>query len=364
MTSRRKFFRVILGFFATLLTLKYSTIANTMKPRPYHHLPDGTFRNPPGSPIREITRSSHSRGFFHFFYKGIIKKEIFGQKEIPDNIPSDHKISEKKAIEFFYNNKDDISITWLGHASFLIKLGNINLLTDPFLSKTAGFLGIGPNRYIAPGIAIKNLPTINTILISHNHYDHLDVVTLKKIKNKSDITIVCPLRLSRTFINLGYKKVIELDWYDTQQIESSIITAVPTIHWSRRLGQKRNTTLWAGYVIHYMNKKIYFSGDTAFGPIFSEIGKKLGPFDLSLVSIGAYEPRDFMKASHCNPDEAAEITKMLGSNNILGMHWGTIRLSAEKAWEPPKKFKVKAKMLGYKDHQIWHLAIGQTKSLI
>ena len=99
MTSRRKFFRVILGFFTTILSLKYSTIANAMNPRPYHHLPDGTFRNPPRSPIREITRSSHSRGFFHFFYKGIIKKEMFGQKEIPDNIPSDHQISEKQAIE-------------------------------------------------------------------------------------------------------------------------------------------------------------------------------------------------------------------------------------------------------------------------
>ena len=363
MTSRRKFFRVILGFFTTILTLKYSTIVNAMNPKPYHHLPDGTFRNPPGSPIREITRSSHSRGFFHFFYKGIIKKEIFGQKEIPDNIPLNHQIPEKQAIEQFYNNNDDVSITWLGHACFLIKLGNINLLTDPFLSKTAGIFGMGPSRYMPAGITVKNLPRIDTIVISHNHYDHLDTITLKHLKNKKNITVICPLKLSKLFYNLGYKKVMELDWYDAYKIESLMIKAVPTIHWSRRLGQKRNTTLWAGYVVHHANKKIYFSGDTAFGPIFSEIGKKLGPFDLSIISIGAYEPRDFMKASHCNPEEAAEITKILGSKNIFGMHWGTIRLSAENPWEPPKKFMHKAKLLGYHDYQIWQLAIGQTKGL-
>ena len=111
-------------------------------------------------------------------------------------------------------------------------------------------------------------------------------------------------------------------------------------------------------------KKIYFSGDIAYGEVFSEIGKNLGPFDLSIVSIGAYEPRGMMKASHCTPEEAVAITKMLKSKNILGMHWGTIRLSAENPWEPPKKFYNAAKSNGYNDNQVWQLAIGQTKSLI
>ena len=364
MTSRRKFFRVILGFFTTLLTLKYSTIVHTMNPKPYHHLPDGTFRNLPGSPKRVVSTNHSSLNFFRFFYKGIIKREMFDQKEIPDNIPPGHVLTKEQVLEQFKANTDPISITWLGHAAFLIKLGKEFILTDPFLSKTAGPLGIGPNRYVPAGIEISNLPEINTILISHNHYDHLDTTTLKKIKNKKNITVICPLKLSKTFTSLGYKKIIELDWYDENKNNNFTVTAIPAYHWSRRLGQKYNSTLWNGYMITYQSKKIYFSGDTAYGPMFSEIGEKLGPFDLSIISIGAYKPREMMQASHCTPEEAVDITSMLISKNILSMHWGTIRISAEDPWEPPIKFKKAAQLKGYQQNQIWQLAIGQTKSLI
>ena len=362
MKSRRQFLRIFFGFIITLITLKYYKIVNAMNSKPYHHLPDGTFRNLPGGPIRSKTHNS--KGFFRFIYKGLIKREMFDQKEIPDYIPNNHVLEQNIALKLFQNNIDPISITWLGHASFLIKLGKQHILTDPFLSKTAGPFGIGPNRYIASGIKISDLPKIDSILISHNHYDHLDSETLKKIRNKNNITVICPLKLSRTINSLGYKKVIELDWYEKQKNINFNITAVPAYHWSRRLGQKYNSTLWNGYVIMFENKKIYFSGDTAFGPIFYDIGKNLGPFDLTIIPIGAYEPRSMMKASHCTPEEAVEITSMLDSKNILGMHWGTIRLSGENPWEPPKRFKNKAKLEGYLDTQIWQLSIGQTKSLI
>ena len=329
---------------------------------PYHHLPDGTFRNLPGSPKREQYRGSGN--FFRFFYKGIIKRKMFDQKEIPDNIPTDHVLTRENALDQFQNNSNNISITWLGHAAFLIKLDNKFILTDPFLSKTAGPFGIGPNRYIPSGIRISDLPEINSILISHNHYDHLDIKTLLKLKNKSKITVICPLKLSKTINKLGYKNVIELDWHERKKILNFEIYALPAYHWSRRLGQKYNSTLWNGYLIHYNKKKIYFSGDTAFGPMFSEIGSHYGPIDLSIVSIGAYEPRKMMQASHCTPEEAVEITSMVNSKNILSMHWGTIRLSAEDPWEPPIKFKKTAQLKGYQEHQIWQLAIGETKSLL
>ena len=363
MRSRRQFVKIIFGFFATIFTLKYFKIVHAVNSLPYHHLPDGTFRNLPGSPKREISQNHSSLNFFRFFYKGIIKREMFDQKEIPSNIPPNHALSQKIALKQLKANTDDISITWLGHAAFLIKLGKQYILIDPFLSKTAGPLGIGPNRYILAGIKITDLPEINTILISHNHYDHLDAATLKKIKNKNNITVICPLKLSKTITSLGYKKVIELDWYNKQTINQFIVTAVPAYHWSRRLGQKYNSTLWNGYMIKYQTKKIYFSGDTAFGPMFSKIGKKLGPFDLTIISIGAYKPRGMMQASHCTPEEAVEISSMLKSKNILGMHWGTIRLSAEDPWEPPEKFIQAAKSKGYKDNNIWKMAIGETRSL-
>ena len=362
MKRRRQFFKFIFGFIVTTITLKYSKILNAMETLPYHHLPDGTFRNLPGSPKRKAYK--RSKGFFSFLYKGLVKREMFGQKEIPDNIPKKHFIMEEEALTLLNNNKAEISITWLGHASFLIRLGNKNLLTDPFLSKTAGQFGIGPNRYINPGIKTSNLPEIHTVLISHNHYDHLDSKTLLKIKNKRNITVICPLRLSKTIHNLGFKKVIELDWYERKRILDFKIFAMPAYHWSRRLGQKYNSTLWNGYIVNYKKTKIYFSGDTAFGSMFKEIGNKYGPFDLTIIPIGAYEPREMMKASHCTPEEAVEIAQMLKSKKILGMHWGTIRLSAENPWEPPEKFNRAAKLQGYKDKDIWKMAIGETRSLI
>ena len=364
MRNRRQFVKIIFGFFATIFSLQYFKTTKAANPLPYHHLPDGTFRNLPGGFKREEPSNHSSLNFFRFFYKGIIKREMFDQKEIPDNIPPDHALTQKTALEQLQENTDPVSVTWLGHAAFLIKLGRQYLLTDPFLSKTAGPLGIGPDRYVPAGIKISDLPDINTILISHNHYDHLDTTTLKKIKNKNAITVICPLNLFKTVSSLGYKKVIELDWYDEQQNNNFNVTAVPAYHWSRRLGQKYNSTLWNGYVLSYQSKKIYFSGDTAFGPMFSKIGEKLGPFDLTIISIGAYEPRGMMQASHCTPEEAVEITSMLTSKNILGMHWGTIRLSAEDSWEPPIKFKKAAKLKRYQAHQIWQLSVGETKSLI
>ncbi len=363
MKGRRQFFKILFGLFTTIFALKHNKILYAMNTLPYHHLKDGTFRNLPGSPKRLVYKGG-SGNFFRFFYKGIIKREMFDQKEIPDNIPLDHFISEKKALFELKNNKDRISITWLGHASFLIKVANQYILTDPFLSKTAGPFGIGPNRYISAGISTPNLPEIDTILISHNHYDHLDTRTLIKIPNKRKIKVFCPLKLSKTILSLGFKEVIELDWYEKKEVFNFEILALPAYHWSRRLGQKYNSTLWNGYLITFENKKIFFSGDTAFGNIFREIGNNFGPFDLSIVPIGAYEPREMMKSSHCTPEEAVDITRMLKSRNILGMHWGTIRLSAEDPWVPPKKFINYAKSKGYKSENIWKLAIGETRSLI
>ena len=361
MNGRRQFFKVFFGSIVTIIILKYSKILNAMNDLPYHHKSDGTFRNLPGSPKRIVERSNN---FFRFFYKGIIKKELFDQKEVPDNIPPEHSILEKEALSKFKNNNDEISITWLGHASFLIRLGNQNILTDPYLSKTAGPFGIGPSRYIPSGIQVSNLPKINSILISHNHYDHLDSKTLIKIKNKGDIKVICPLKLSKTIQNFGYRNVYEIDWYESKKILNCEIIAMPAYHWSRRLGQKYNSTLWNGYTLNYKKTKIYFSGDTAFGPVFKELGSKYGPFDLTIVPIGAYEPRKIMQASHCTPEEAVQITRMLQSKKILGMHWGTIRLSAENPWEPPQKFEKAAKLSGYKDESIWKMAIGETRSLI
>ena len=361
---RRTILKNIIILFIGLFSFKYIKIIQAMDNKPYHHLPDGTFRNPPGSPERDWSNTRRHGNFFKFFYEGIIKKRIFGKKQMPDYIPEGHFISEKLSINNFINNKNPVSVTWLGHAAFLIKVNEINILTDPFFSDHAGPSLVGPKRFIKPGISIANLPKIDIILISHNHYDHLDTKTLRKINGKKRIKVIVPLKLKNIVVKLGYRNVEELDWYDEVNVNHVKIISLPAIHWSRRLGQKRNETLWCGYKIIGNEKKIYFSGDIAYGKVFSEIGKNLGPFDLSIVSIGAYEPREMMKTSHATPEEAVQVTKDIKSNNILGMHWGTIRLSAEDLWEPPKRFNKTAKLQGYTEKQIWQLAIGETKSLL
>ena len=362
---RRTFVKNLFFLIIAIFGLKYIRVVKAMDLKPYHHLPDGTFRNPPGSPSYDFSKNKRSRGsFFKFFYEGIVKKKIFGQDQIPNYIPKNHYFSQQKALEQYNKNNDNVKITWLGHASYIINIEGMTILTDPFLSKYAGPKGIGPKRFVKAGISIKNLPKIDLILISHSHYDHLDVKTLKKINNKKNIKVLVPLNLKKTISKCGYNNISELDWHDKEIINGIRITSVPAIHWSRRLGQKRNTTLWCGYMIQKKEKKIYFSGDVAYGEVFKVIGNKYGPVDLSIVPIGAYKPREMMRTSHVTPEEAVQVTKDIKSKNILGMHWGTIRLSAEDLWEPPIRFEKSAKLQGYEEKNVWKLAIGETKSLL
>ena len=360
---RRSVIKGFIGLFVTLCSLNYIKSIKAMNIQPYHHLPDGTFRNPSGSPERDWSSSRRHGNFFKFFYEGIIKKKIFGKKQIPDYIPEGHFISEELAINNFINNKDPVSITWLGHATFLIRINETNILTDPFFSDHAGPYLVGPKRFVKPGISIANLPKIDIILISHNHYDHLDTKALGEINGKKRIKVIVPLKLKNIVEKQGYRNIQEIDWYDEIDINHIKIKSLPAIHWSRRLGQKRNETLWCGYSIQANKKKIYFSGDSAYGKVFSNIGKNDGSFDLSIVSIGAYAPRQMMQASHATPEEAVQLTRDIKSNNILGMHWGTIRLSAEDLWEPPERFYQAAIKVGYSHKQIWKMFIGETRSL-
>ncbi len=360
---RRTLLKKLIVLLFAIFSFKYIKIIQAMEKTPYHHLEDGTFRNPPGSPERDWTSARRHGNFFKFFYEGIIKKRIFGKKQIPDYIPDGHLISEELALKNFRENKDPFSITWLGHASFLIKIKETIILTDPFLSDYAGPSLVGPKRFVRPGINIKNLPTIDIILITHNHYDHLDTKTLKNITGKKEIRVIVPLKLKKIIMDQGYQYVDEMDWYDEVVINNVKIKSLPAIHWSRRLGQKRNETLWCGYSISRDEKKIYFSGDVAYGDVFRDIGIKDGGYELSIVPIGAYEPRDMMRTSHVTPEEAVKVTKDVKSKKILGMHWGTIRLSAEDLWEPPERFLKEALNLGYNKNQILKMSIGETVAI-
>ncbi len=245
--------------------------------------------------------------------------------------------------EFLKTNRTRTTVTWIGHATLLLQLGGKNILTDPHFSKRASPVQwAGPKRVVAPGLSIQDLPPIDVVVISHNHYDSLDRNSIIKLFSRDggeNTLFFVPLGLSAWFKKLGVKRVFELDWWDRCEANGLNLIAVPVQHWSKRIFQPGNTTLWAGWVIQSRDFRFFFLGDSGYAPLFKEIGQELGPFDLSAIPIGAYEPRWFMRSHHMNPDEAAQVHLDLRSKKSVAIHWGTFILTDEPLDEPPKKLK-------------------------
>jgi len=260
-----------------------------------------------------------------------------------------------------YQGRD--SLTWLGHASFLIQIGDKTVLIDPYLGETAGPTGFGPKRFVPPALAVDELPRIDLLLVSHNHYDHLDLPTLRRLTGKSESEVVVPLRLGDFFRRLGYRRVHELDWYEERRFQALRVQALPAVHFSRRRPFDRNRSLWCGFALQAEGHKLYFSGDTAHGEVFRQVGEVAGGFDLAIVGIGAYLPRRIMRASHTTPEEALALARDLGAARVLGMHWGTVVLTDEDPFEPPQRFRRAAEASGLEPERAWLMAIGETRAL-
>lgn len=242
---------------------------------------------------------------------------------------------------FLKQNRDKNTVTWIGHATLLLQVAGYNILTDPHFSKrTSPVQWAGPERVAPPGLALEDLPPIDIVVISHDHYDSLDEQTIKKLRQRpggEKTRFYIPLGLKNWFAIRGVDQVIEMDWWDRQRDGDLEIIAVPVQHWSKRSLFSRNKTLWAGWVISAKDFRFIFVGDTGYAPHFKEIGEKLGPFDLAAIPIGAYEPRWFMKSHHVNPEEAVQIHKELRTQKSVAIHWGTFILTDEPLDEPPKR---------------------------
>ena len=324
-----------------------------MENKPYHHNLDGTFRNPEGSPVR----SSNIK----FSYSTFSKEK----KKLDLTYPSEHVVSQEKVLSDLNNLKDNNYIAWIGHATFLIKLGDTTIITDPLFSKNAGPLVFGPKRYIDPAIPLNKIPKINLFLLTHNHYDHLDYRTIKKFPHK-EAKVIVPLKLSKYFTKNKFNDVEEIDWYQETQINNDIkITLLPAVHWSKRTLTDTNKTLWGSFLIEYKGKKIFFACDTGYGNIYKELGNKYGPIDITFINIGAYDFRPMFEKSvyHTNPEEALNIGKDLNSKKLIGMHWGTVVLSLEPIMEPPVRFKSSAEKYGYQKKDAMIFKIGEVKKL-
>jgi len=323
-----------------------------MKDLPYHHLPDGTFRNPEGSPKRD----ENIKWSFKTFNKE--------KKKLKIEFPSNHVIEREKVLENLEKYKNDNYVAWVGHATFLIKLGNTTIITDPLFSKNSGPLIFGPKRYVESAIKLNEIPKTDLFLLTHNHYDHLDYSTVRDFPHKKSKVLV-PLKLSKYFTRNGFKDVNELDWYDEIKVNDLKITFLPAVHWSKRTLTDTNKTLWGNFLIEYKDKKILFACDTGYGNIYKELGEKYGPIDLTFINIGAYDFRPMFEKSvyHTNPEEALNVAQDLKSKKVIGMHWGTVVLSLEPIMEPPVRFKANAEKYGYKKEDAILFKIGEVQKL-
>ena len=327
-----------------------------MEKKPYHHLPDGTFRNPEGSP----ERNSNFKWSFRIYNQE--------KKKIDMTVPEGHVIEKTKVLSDLKKLKDDDYIGWIGHATFLIKLGNTTIITDPVFSKNAGPLFFGPKRFTEPALKLDEIPKTDLFLLTHNHYDHQDMRTITRYPFK-DNKVLLPLKLGKYFTRNGYRDVTEMDWYDEVIINENLkITFLPAVHWSKRSLTDTNKTLWGNFLINYKDKKILFACDTGVGNIYKELGNKFGPIDLTLINIGAYNfypmmPFKDKSAYHTNPEEALSIAKDLKSKKAIGMHWGTFVLSLEPIMEPRVRFKDNAEKYGFKKEDAIIFKIGEFQSL-
>ena len=221
-------------------------------------------------------------------------------------------------------------VTFIGHATFLIQTPVGNILTDPMYSERAGpFNLFGPRRVRQPAVRFDDLPPISLVLLSHNHYDHCDLPSLRRLAARFDPVVVTPIGNGRLVRSAGMRRVEELDWWQSVEVAGVSIDLTPAHHFSARTPFDRNRALWGGFMLNVGDTRIFFAGDTAYAPFFPDIGRRLGPIDLALIPIGAYEPRWFMRSVHMNPDEAVQAHIDLAASRSVGIHFGTFQLTTE-----------------------------------
>ena len=336
-----------------IFILNYNSLIIAMEKKPYHHLPDGTFRNPEGSPKRD----QNIKWSFRVFNKE--------KKKIKIEYPKDHVINSSQVLKELEKHSYEDYVAWIGHATFLIKLGDTTIITDPLFSKNSGPLIFGPKRYADSAIRLNELPKTDLFLLTHNHYDHLDYSTIRNFPYKKSKVII-PLKLSKYFTRNGFKDVNELDWYEEIKVNDDLkVTLLPAVHWSKRTLTDTNKTLWGNFLIEYKDKKIFFACDTGYGDIYKLLGNKYGPIDLTFINIGAYNFKPMFDRSiyHATPEEALNIAQDLNSKKVIGMHWGTIVLSLEPIMEPPIRFKDNAQKYGFTKENTILFKIGQVSKL-
>lgn len=312
----------------------------SVKEAPSHHI-NGKFRNP------------YLPEDFQPNAIAFLKARFFDEMQWPDE-PENYKENWQAAdLEKIHNpDFNKAQATLIGHSTVLLQYQGLNILTDPMFSERPFFSqSIGPKRYTPPALTIEQLPNIDVIVISHNHYDHLDVGSVKALTSASFVKNtngtqplwLVPLGLKKWFAQFDVTNIQEMDWWQTYKVGELTVQAQPSQHWSRRSIFDTNKSLWASWAFIWPASEsvekftAWFGGDTAYNKFqFKEIGEALGEIDLAMIPIGAYEPRWFMKTQHVNPLDAVEVFKDINAKSAFGIHWNTFVLTAEAVGEPPK----------------------------
>jgi N-acyl-phosphatidylethanolamine-hydrolysing phospholipase D len=252
------------------------------------------------------------------------------------------------------------TMSWVGHATFLVQLAGLNILTDPHWGDRASPVSFaGPRRLVPPGMRFEDLPPIHAVVISHDHYDHLDADTITRLAREHAPTFFVPLGVKPWMLDHGARDVVEMDWWQSRDFRGLRITCTPAQHSSGRSLTDQNLTLWAGWVIASGSRRLYFAGDTGYWAGGKEIGERLGPFDVAAIPIGGYSSYARRHPNHVNPEEAVQLMEDVKARLMVPMHWGTFELNREPFREPPQRLMREALRLGIED-QIAVLSPGQT----
>jgi N-acyl-phosphatidylethanolamine-hydrolysing phospholipase D len=286
-----------------------------------------------------------------------IRTSIAGRPGAPPRVANDGAFLRENA------RHSVPTATWIGHSTLLVQLAGVSFLTDPIWSPTASPISwLGPRRWSEPGLELDALPPVDFVLLSHSHYDHLDLPTLVRIARRGrDTRFLVPLGNAALLREAGIERVEEFDWGQGTRVGGVEVTCVPSQHWSQRGLFDARRSLWCAWVVLAAERRFYFMGDSGWYPGFADVGRVFGPFDLAAVPIGAYQPEAMMRPHHVDPEEAVRAGQDLGARRLVAMHFGTFDLSDEPLDEPPARFRAAAAKAGYDDAHAWVLRIGETR---
>ena len=287
---------------------------------------------------------------------------------VPPAPPGGWKIPVTKTDPAALKANAGASMTWIGHASVLMQIAGMNVLVDPHFSERASPVQFaGPRRIVPLPIDVPQLPRIDVVLISHNHYDHLDKDSVGRLANMGSGSplFLVPLGLKAWFAGQGIERVEEMDWWQSRAEGALRFTLVPVQHWSKRTLWDTNQTLWGGWVLEGGGLKVLHTGDLGYSKDVRDIGERLGPFDLAFIPIGAYAPRWFMKLNHVDVPEAIRVRADVRAARAIGMHWGTFEhLTDEPMDEPPAWLERERAAAGLAVDQFDVMKIGETRPII